>query len=271
MEIFSKDLILGEFRASNYGLYVASFDNSGESEGEFNITPTTIEEYIGNQSVPKYLGQKYENKLRPKVTLVKNPCIYSDNMNFSEKEIRAILRVLTGFKGYKWMKVITDNLDEDLWYRVKVTKVNNKKVGGNIVGLIFELECDSAFAWSKENIVTINTKPNKPFYIYNNTDDLNDYIYPVVSIKSISGGTINITNITDNNWTTELSNVSINEKITLDCSNEIISSDNIAHELLLNDMNLHWFRFVPDKNEYICNSDTVITFKYRVPRKVGII
>lgn len=62
MEIFAKDLLLGEFKASDYGLYVASFDNNGASENEYNITPSTIEEYIGHNAIPIYLGQKYSGK-----------------------------------------------------------------------------------------------------------------------------------------------------------------------------------------------------------------
>ncbi len=76
MEIFAKDLILGNFRASDSGLCVASFTFKGESEDELNITPSAIEKFIGNNPVPVYLGQKYENKLSPTVTLIKNPCIY---------------------------------------------------------------------------------------------------------------------------------------------------------------------------------------------------
>ena len=45
----------------------------------------------------------------------------------------------------------------------------------------------------------------------------------------------------------------------------------MSHDLLLNDFNLGWPRLVPDKNEYMTDTDLIINFKFRVPRKVGFI
>lgn len=268
MELFSKDFILGNFRASDYGLSVGSFSYKGESEDDIYITPSTIEEFIGQNPVPIYLGQKYENKLELSLTVIKNPCVYSDDMNFTEKELRSILRVITGNKGYQWLKLINEEIDNDLWYRARVSNIKYKRVGGNVVGIIIEMSCDSSFAWSKEYIVTINVKAGQKFYVFNNTDDLNNYVYPIVEIISSINGNISITNVEDNFWTSELKNLKTNEKITIDSQREIITSS-VNHDLLLNDFNLHWFRFIPDKNEYISDTDITITFKYRVPRKVG--
>lgn len=244
-----------------------SFSYNGESEDELGITPSTIEEYIGNNPVPLYLGQKYEKKLTPRLTFMKDPC-FSEDVIFSEKELRSIIRVITGNKGYQWLKVINTDIDEDLWYRVIVNNISYKRIGGHITGLIIDMECDSAFAWSKQNIVTINVKSGKKFYIYNNTDDLNSYVLPFIEIISNNPGIISITNISDNNWISQIKNVRANEKISIDSQREIITSS-IEHNLLLNDFNLHWIRLVPDKNEYISDTDLTITFKYRVPRKVG--
>ena len=48
------------------------------------------------------------------------------------------------------MKVITDEVGEDLWYRVRVDKISYNKVNGFVVGIILDMECDSQFAWSIE-------------------------------------------------------------------------------------------------------------------------
>jgi hypothetical protein len=269
MEIFSKDFILGNFRASDYGLLGnCSFSYNGESEDELGIAPTTIEEFIGQNPVPIYLGQKYESKLTPTLTVIKNPCVYNDNMKFSEKELRSILRIITGFKGYQWLKLINEEIDDDLWYRAKVNNISYQRVGGNVVGVIIFMECDSIFAWSRENEVRIQAKSNEPFYVFNNTDDLYNYIFPYVEITSTANGTVSIVNISDNNWTSEIQNIKTNEKITIDSQKEIIKSS-IEHKLLLNDFNLHFPRLIEGKNEYISNTDITITFKFRVPRKVG--
>ena len=269
MEVFGKDLILGEFRLSDYGLMLASFDTKGESEDEIGITISTIEEFIGSNPIPRYLGDKYTNKIKPKVTFVKNPCSYNNDMFFSEKECRNILRAMTGIKGYQWMKVVDDSNEDDIWFRSKIVNISSQRVGKNIVGLILEMECDSPFGWSSETLIDLEFKKDKPIKIFSNTDDLHNYIYPTVSLSFKESGYFTLKNITDNRISA-IENVKANEVITIDSKNEIITSS-IYHELLLNDFNLNWVRLKPDANELVTNMDTRITFKYRVPRKVVLI
>lgn len=271
MEIFSKDLIFGNFRASDHGLMLASFSHKGESEDELEIIPSVIEEYIGQNPVPIYLGQKYEDKLHFTFTLIKNPCVYGYDLIFTEKELRAVLRALTGIKGYQWTKLINEEIDEDLWYNSKISNVSYKRVGGQIVGMIFEAECDSAFAWSAENEITINAITNTPFHIFNNTDDLHNYVLPTVEIQIKEGSTFSIKNVTDNEWKTAILYLQPSETITMDSRREIITSSDTTRTSILNSFNLHFIRLVPDKNTFISSVDAIIKFKFRVPRKVGFV
>lgn len=270
MEVFGNDWIFGNFRASDFGLMLSSFSYKGESEDETGLKLSTIEEFIGSNPVPIYLGDKYEDKLRPQITLCKNPCSYTDEqMNFSEKECRWILRELTGIRGYQWMKIIDEHIEEDILFKAKVNNVLYKKVGGNVIGIIIELECDSCFGYSKIFTTKIKAIANTPFDIYNNSDDLTNYVLPTVTIVPETEGDFTIENISDNNWLTELNKLESSESIIIDSQNEIISSSNENHLYLLNDFNLHFIRLVPEKNTFVTNTNATITFKYRVPRKVG--
>ena len=263
MEVFGRDWILGTFKASNYGLYLASFNYNGDTEEELGFKLSTMEEFVGNNPIPIYIGDKHEEKLRPQITLCKNPCKYhGKEMNFSQKDCREILRLLTGIKGYQWMKLDTLEDTEDVWFRAKITNVSYKRVGGNVVGLIFQLECDSCYGYSTENIVEVTAKANKPFYFFNNTDDLNNYVLPIVEITPTSNTDIIITNTSDNNWVTEIKNAKANETIIINSQTEIISSD-------LNNFNLHFPRIIPETNKYVLSVDAKIVFKFRAYRKVG--
>lgn len=270
IELLNDKLIFGDFNSSDYGLIIGSFSYNGESEDDIGMNISTIEEFIGHNPVAVYLGQEYTDKLKLQITLIKNPCIFHNDIYFNEKDCRSILRILTGLKGYKWMKLITQVADEDLWYKARINNVSYKRIGGHVAGIILYAECDSCFAWSNEYNITINAKANQSFYIFNNTDDLNNYVYPIVSISALSSGDLSIINKTDNNWISKIKNVKSKERITMDSKVQIISS-NLIHELLLNDFNLGWFRLIPDKNEYISNMDIIISMTYRVPRKVGIV
>lgn len=269
MEIFGNDWILGDFRASDYGLVLASFTYDGNSDDELGYKTSATEEFVGKKPVSVYLSEKHEDKLRPQITLIKNQDLFSqDMMGFTEKECREILRILTGIKGYQWMKVDTLSGGENIWFRTKLNSISYKRVAGKTVGFIFDTECDSYYGYSEKDSVSINAISDTPFYIYNNTDDLVNYILPTVSITSHSdNASINLMNETDNSWTTEFKNTRKNETLFIDSDSEILSSD-INHSLLLDDFNLHFPRLVPGMNKYVCSCDATIVFKFRVPRKV---
>lgn len=267
MEIFGKDLIIGEFRLSDYGMILSSFDDQKEKEDEIGFTISTVEEFVGDNPIPKYIGDKYTNKIKPRVTFMKNPCMYNgNNIHFTEKECRNILRAMTGIRGYQWMKVINDNNEDDIWFRSKIVNISSKKIGGLIMGLIIDMECDSSFGWSSETLIDLKFLGEKSVRIYSNTDDLHNYIYPLTTIKFGNDGIFTLTNKTENR-VSEIKNVTAGEIISIDSKNEIITSS-IDHPLLLNDFNLNWIRLMPDSNELLTNMDAQITFNYRVPRKV---
>lgn len=269
MEIFGDDWSFGNFRASDYGLILASFSYNGESKDDSGLSVKIIETFIGNNPVPIYLGDKYDEKIKFQITLCKNPDIWDiDKMYFSEKECREILRLLTGSKGYQWMKIDAYNQSDEIWFYSKITNVSYQRIKGNIVGFIFEITCNSCFGWSSETIITVNAKANTPFYIFNDTDDLNNYVFPLIQITPTTACDIELTNVTEN-YVSTIKNVKKSEQITIDSKFQLISS-NQTHSLLLNDFNLNWIRLIPNENQYILNVDAIIVFTFRTPRKVGI-
>lgn len=158
MEIFAEDVIIGDFKLSDYGLILASFNNNSETTEDIGMDHETIEEYIGHVPKPIFLGSQYSSKLKPTLTIVKNPCVYND-LHFTEHECREILRKLTGHHGYTKMKIIQEHIDDEIFYNVRTVSVNYQKVMGKVSGIIFSMECDSQFAWTREKTSLISSKP----------------------------------------------------------------------------------------------------------------
>lgn len=269
INIFGSDAIIGNFQLSNYGLILASFDSSGSNEEELGMNHITIENYIGHDPIPKFLGSSFNSKLMPVATIVKAPCL--NDKYFTEHECREVLRQLTGFRGYKQMQILSYDIDELLFFYVRVINIKYQKVGGNIAGIILEMECDSQFAWSNEFNYTFNASPSSNVILFNNSDNLYDYLLPKVTIKSNSSvSNLSITNISDSDWTTIIKSLSANEVITMDSKNSILSSSN-RERIINNDFNMHFIRLVPGKNEFKVNSAIQVSFVYKVPRKVGFL
>lgn len=271
MGMFGSDMMIDNFKLSDYGMMLASFDSgAANSEEELGMDQETVEEYVGQNPVPVYLGSKHTNKLRPQATIVKNPC-YTDHIYFTEHECREILRQLTGFRGYRSMQIYPFEFDELLYFRVRVTGVSCRKISGKVAGILLQMECDSQFAWSKEFHISYNIKADEVIRVYNTSDDLYNYLLPEVTITSpASVSSLELTNLSDHNWTTVISNISKNEIITMDSRNEILTSSNTGR-IVMNDFNMHFIRMVSGENQIRSNSNLTLAFRFRVPRKAGFL
>lgn len=270
-QIYGRDFIFGDFRASDHGLYPATFTTSANDEEETGIGVTTTEEYISDNPVPVYVGQKYSDKLHPSITLTKNDCL-TDELYFSEYDCRAVLRQVIGQRGYKWMKVVTEEIGEDIWYRARVTNIKYQRITGKIAGIILDMECDSHFGWTAEKTVTINAKANTPFDIFIHTDDIYNYVLPVVTIIPKQNGNISIVNKSDNDWTVKFDGAKNGETIIYDCKNQIIDgSRNASGQAItkyLDSSNIHFFRLL-EVNKFVSNLNATIKFQFREPRRVA--
>lgn len=273
MNVYGSNLAFGDFILYNYGLMLATFDSNGASDEDIGMSTSTVEQFVRDNPVPIYLGETYSEKLKYTMCLIKKPCgnfNRDQDMNFTEYECRSIIRGLQSKKGYQWLKVFDDDIFSEVEYRAKVNKIHYEKIAGRVIGILVDIECDSCYAWSHEQSFTVNAKANKPFYVFNNSDDLANYLFPKCSIKALSAGTLQITNNSDVDWLSKIENISKNETVIMDSKNNLLSSD-IDHKHILNDFNLHWIRLIPDKNKFTSNMDAKITFTYRAPRKVGLV
>ena len=273
MEVFGSDAIIGDFQLSNYGLILASFEDPNSNDEEIGMNHETIEEYIGHSPTPKFLGASFSSKLTPTAVIIKDPCLNINEQDkyFTEHECREVLRQLTGFRGYRQMQILPYEFDELLFFNIRVVNVRYQKVGGHVAGIILDMECDSQFAWSNEFNYTFNVSASSSIILFNNSDNLYDYLLPKVTIKSNSSiSNLSIVNLFDNNWTSTLKSLSANEIVIMDSNNSTLISSN-PNRIISNDFNMHFIRLVPGKNEFRVSHDIQLTFTYKVPRKVGFI
>jgi len=274
MQVYGDDFLYGDlFRASDYGLITGSIGVDSTSDDDIMIAPQTNDVFLGENLNSQYVSQVYSDHLEMVVTLIKNPCVYSKDPFFTEHDLRGILRATTGQRGWQWTRILPEKnvVDTDIWYKARTTNVAYNRVNGRVAGVTLTLTTDGAAAYSEPKFINIVASANVPFYIYNDSDDLNNYTYGTWEITSFDDGTLSLTNTTDNDWVCEYKNLILNEKLTIDSKKEIITSTSTAHDVLLNDTNLHFPRLMPGKNEYITNMTCRISLSYRTARKIGVL
>lgn len=273
INLFGSDAIIGDFQLSSYGFILASFDGTGTSEEDIGMSYETIEEYTGHNPVPKFLGDSCQSKLKPAATIIKDPRIYAKptDMYFTEHECREVLRQLTGFHGYKKMQLLSGDIDEPLFFNIRVVNVKYQKVNGKTAGILLAMECDSPFAWSREFHYTFHASPSSNIILFNHSDNLYDYLLPKVTITADSNlSNLSVTNLSDRHWTTTFTSMAKGETITMDSRHHTLSSSN-PNRLVSNDFNMHFIRLVPDKNEFAVSHPVQISFTCILPRKVGFL
>ena len=270
MNIFGSDMYYGDFKLSDLGLMLSTF--SLEDEEELGMDYEVIEEFVGHNPVPVYLGSQYTSKLELTTTIIKSKCNVRDySPTFTEHECREVLRQLTGFRGYQRVQIIPDEPDELYYFYARTKSVSYLKYGGGIVGIILNLECDSQFAWSKEFEYKYDMTAGQVYTLVNMSDDLYNYLLPTVIISSPTAiDSLTFTNITDDNWETTIKNIKANEVITMDSKRSILTTST-ADRYILNDFNLHFIRLVSGANQFKVDKACSLTFRYSVPRKVGVV
>lgn len=271
MNLYGKDVEIGNIKLSDYDLMIGFFDSNNSGEEDLGMSQETREEFIGNRSVPVYFGTKFTGKLGITMSLILNPCC----KNYNNGEIpldtcREILRNLTGRKYYQKMYIYEDFYDEPISYNVRCTSVSYHKIGERIMGIILELECDSQYAWAEPRANIISFEADKEDWIINNSDSLDEYVLPQIQIYSKEPiDELRIINVSDNCRETVIKNISAGEYIYMDSARCTLSSS-IDDRNVLNDFNFMFIKLLSGANMYKTNKDVEILFKFKEPRKVGL-
>ncbi len=271
MVITCDDLIFNDFRMTDYFL-VSGNGSDGEIDDVENmsLTPNITSVFVGENVHSTYTSQKYDEANEFTVKFARNDCSGRANDYFTENELRQFNRLLTGKPGYSWLKLVNNQVMEtDFYYRAMVSRIEYERLGTHVVGFDVTFLTDGGRAYSEEQTIYISAKANTPFYVFNNSDDLWDYLLPKVEITLSTAGTLTLKNTTDD-WESQVQNCTAGEKLTFDSQKNLLTSSKLRR-FILNDFNLRWIRLKPGKNEYMCNQNATLKFTFRAARKVGYV
>lgn len=270
MNVFFNDMKIDNFIASEYSLMPVSFDTNIQEDCDASMASESIEDYIGISSIPLDYGSNHHGKLVFVVTFMKKICGSNIEEYFTDFEIRSILRELTGRQYYRNLYFINTDpcFDEKVHFKVKTTGTEYVKSSNKIIALKFTFTCDSFWAYTDTSFIEYFAKPNQTIKFFNSSDELNDYLYPVIEI--LSKKTIenySIVNKSDNNRLTNIKNVLPNEVILLDSKNDIIKSS-IETKVFGDDFNYKFPRLIPGMNELEISDECNIKITYQLLRKI---
>lgn len=224
--------------SSEYGLKIATFDGATLEETSYIVPNIEVAKSATSQKF-YYIDKTYDSPPEFEFAVVSEGAIHGEML-------REILLWLDARKGYKPLVVFQPGLDEFTYNCI--FSVNNLIYhAGCCVGLRLTATFDSNYVSGKPIVLQLSGNgEEQDAVLYNDSDNVDAYIYPKVEFSSIDGA-LSVINLTDDEVRKfEFSELIPNAKYTIDNELKIISGDG---KNLLEKFNKRWFRVLRGKNQ----------------------
>lgn len=201
-----KDFIFANHRLSEYGDFIAVDFENGDSEIVLGLErEMEMGETNKYRKRANYYGDKWTSVLSFELHIMKNPCIHESQkkMAFTQNEIRQITRWLTSPHYPLWIEFeySPESMEsrDVKFYEGWFNNIETFSIGGIVYGLKFYFTSTSPFGFTDYKNISMTGKSSSIVskYITNDSDELEDYCYPQISIYPNETATVFMCNITD--------------------------------------------------------------------------
>lgn len=258
-------------KLSDYGFMPCVINSDGAIDFGSTLKFNTVK--TGCTGINRLVSSEYENVCTATFDVCKNPCKF-ENFGITDIELRQLSRWLNK-RQYKKFKPVYENGEFDDMYFLGSFNLTPISVGTNIVGITLAFTSNAPYGYGETGTMEYTIENADGFFYFSDTSDEMGFNYPsTVKITCAASGDLKITNDADENHTVLIKNCKTNETITLDCVNEIITT-NMSHAKLFNDFNYNYIRFYNEydntQNKFTVSLPCKISIDYSPIRKVGII
>lgn len=198
-----KDFTFNGKKLSSFGNFVTVDFDGGDSEVMLGMSR---EMEMGSTNTYRveanYYGDKWSDVLQFEIHIIKSPCLYSDQteMRFSKEEIRQITRWLTSPHYPQWIKFeykVDDN-NPVVNYKGWFSNIETWVVGGHVYGLRLFVSCTTPFGYTDDIVHShLDITTYKNVIVSNDSDELESYCYPQITIEPKSNTGVYICNLSD--------------------------------------------------------------------------
>ena len=217
------------------------------------------------------------NKLSFDYTLTLDPCDIDSIQYITYEEQVIIERWLTSPKFSSDLYVINDNEDILATYCGKFVRTSWRPWEDGFIAVDFTFENNSAYAKEKHNFYYEGLSDNWTFMVDCDTDELEEYTYPVITITNPDGGHIVLTNTTDTGAINSIDVLTHQDvPMVIDCRHCILTDGVTNATLSFDDIgwtdvgNIYWPRLLPGVNTFTVDKPCQIEMSFEtVSKKVG--
>ena len=223
-----------------FGLKIASFDSNTSADETTIFSPeiTTAK----TKGMKRFYATNIDYSEPPEfdITMISEAVI-------PEIHKREILAWLNSGNDFQKLEITKDGSTESYYYMCKLTDIREVKVNGYCVGYTVKAVLDSYYQYGKSTSVKLsnNNYTEHSISITNQSDIIDDYVYPQITFKLNNSGTIKIVNETDDSTREFIfTDIPANKEIIIDNDLKIINGDGA----FLSNFNKKWLRLKRGKN-----------------------
>lgn len=272
MSFLNADTFIYNKRSSDdYNLLICNF---GEPELKTGLSREVVKgETSALRPKANHFGTRYADVLTFTFSVV-----HKDYSPFTKEELSKILAWLTSSKTPKRFHANdTSTLFTDFYGLFTDVIYQSSSIG--VCGLTLTFTCDSVYSYTPTYKQTYIC-PGEPIEIkvYNESDELEEYTFPIVSIYSKENQIINIKNISDDSKVLSItakencSYIFNNEQMSIyDQDYNLLNFSELGLDKILTtgDFYIYWIRLLPGENKLKITGNCSITFEATYRRKVG--
>ena len=193
--------------------------------------------------------------------------IFPTNEHFlSSDRIQVITNWMFNQIDYKKLQILDSKISH-LYFNCIFTNITKLMMAQNVIGIECTVECDSNGAWEfeKTNKYDFTLNGVGTIFFNNISSDIKG-LRPILTIEMFEDANFNMTSLTTGQQIV-INNLNMTEKITMDCDNQIISSN--LDKYLFDDFNGEFLCMKKGLNSISVSGKCKITMIYQNQAKVG--
>lgn len=184
----------------NMNLICVDFDSNNSENISLGLQRSIIKGEINRYRLKSnHISTTYDNPIEFEIHVMKDACKYGydeNEMKFTRNEIRQITKWLSSTTIPQLLTTYND-VGESLNYCGIFTNIESFTISGDVYGFILTFTNDSSFAYTDIRKTTLILNGNTTEKILNDSDLLDDYIYPVIHIHPKSNTDFYMCNLSD--------------------------------------------------------------------------
>lgn len=222
-----------------FGMVLCEFNGHSQEDVSFGNKANIIETRSAARIKPVHYGVNYHKEP------LEFSIVFGSEEPLDRFEMQAVANWLTGYQTYQWLTIDQPDL-QDAQFRCLITELTPISYGWLTVAFEAKVTCDCPYAYSKRVFNEVIVSGTNHII---NRSSTREYIKPTVTITPAPGVTsIKIINKTDNNRTSEFTNLPAVCNIEMNCESGVLR-DTANGVNLYDKFNLVFPRLLQGDNE----------------------